>query len=85
MPGSAFSGDPVIPFIRQWVRTSCDIGGDHWCSLVELRHSYESYCDRMNKPPEFKRHDIMPTLEKLGCRLQYGDNPGVYGVRLKEG
>lgn len=85
MPISAFTGNPVIPFIRKWVRACCILGGDHWCSLVDLRRSYESYCDRLQKPDEFKKHDIMPTLERLGCRLQYGENPGVYGVRLKEG
>lgn len=84
MPGSAFTGDPVLPFIRRWIRQCCVIGGDHWCSLVELRMSYESFCQRMQKPEQYIKHDILPVLAQMGCRLQYGDNPGAYGVRLKE-
>lgn len=84
MPGTAFVGNPVIPFIKRWVRECCVLGVDRWSSLVDLRGSYESYCDRMGKSQEFKRHDIMPTLEKMGCKLRYGSDPAVYGVTLRE-
>ena len=82
--GSAFKGDPVVPVIRRWVRTRCEFSQGSWCSLLELRRSYESYCRQLNMPEHYVRHDILPTLARMGLQVQYGEEPGVYGLVIKE-
>jgi hypothetical protein len=79
----AFRGDPVLPFIKRWVRTCCRIGGEGWCSLMELRASYERFCREQGRDSdEYIKHDILPVLQSMGCRIRYGYEPGAFGITL---